>query len=226
MSALRGLLLSLLSLASLAQTQKAPAPPVPNLYIITPGVRVGPVTRDITIDALRSRFGPNAQEEEIDQGNGSLATGLVLYPADPSRRLELAWSQTEPRRVKRIRICPTAKTGPCLWRTATGIGIGTTLRQLELRNGKPFRLWMPESNGDGTLIHFDGGRLGKELALENGFHVRLVPRMDSAGHYLPKLSEEERTSFLSEEQTISTHPILKKLNPAIGEMWLDFTPKP
>jgi hypothetical protein len=46
--------------------------------------------------------------------------------------------------------------------------------------------------------------------------------MDRGGFYIPKLSEDERTAFLSEEQTVSSHPILQKLNPVIAEMWMDF----
>lgn len=210
-----------LSLPLLLWLQAAPTAPKPALpdSLIVARVRVGPVNARATQRSLRALPGTQAIEQEIETAEGAIKPALVLFPTDPTRRLEVTWSNGSPAVV---RICPHSKTFLCLWRTASGISLGTTLKRLEALNGKPFRLWMPESNGDGALISFDGGRLAKEIPESGGLHIRFSPRMDRGGFYIPKLSEDERTAFLSEEQTVSSHPILQKLNPVIAEMWMDF----
>ncbi|HEY3839763.1 MAG TPA: hypothetical protein VGL72_24495 [Bryobacteraceae bacterium] len=124
--------------------------------LIVPGVRVGPVTRASTEQSLRRFFGSLAARENVGVGasEGVLVPGLVLYPTDPARRLEITWNDEQPPHPAMISICPDSYTATCRWHTIHGIGIGTTLRELEKLNERPFGIVGWGSDGSGNLTSF------------------------------------------------------------------------
>lgn len=87
---------------------------------------------------------------------GQMVPASVLFPRDPTRRIEIVWkdpvAQRQPRFVR-------LASGPTKWRTAEGITIGTSLRELERLNGLPFRLAGFAFDGAGAVVSWKGGRL-------------------------------------------------------------------
>ena len=63
-----------------------------------------------------------------------------FFENDPGRRLEITWNHDQPPHPAMIFICRVEDNRACQWRTAQGIGIGTTLRELEKANGRPFEM--------------------------------------------------------------------------------------
>jgi hypothetical protein len=187
--------------------------------LIVPGIRVGPVTRTSTEQSLRRALGNRAVKEKIDVGEGVDEPGLVLYPNDPTRRLEITWNKDQPPHPELVFICRSEHEVACKWRTAQGIGMGTSLRELEKLNGRPFEMVGWGSDVGGNLTSFQGGRLDKELA---PLLLSLFPRIDGNGQYLPRLTDQEFSDVEGETFLRSEHPVLQKLNPYVGAMRLFF----
>jgi hypothetical protein len=194
-----------------------------NDSLIVPGVRVGPVTRTSTEQSLRQAFGRLAVRADIDVGEGVQEPVLALYPADPGRILEITWNNDQPPHPAMIFICRSEDNRACQWRTAQGIGIGTTLRELEKANGRPFEMVGWGSDVGGNLTSFQGGQLEKELRGPLGaLTLSLTPRIDRNGDYLPRLTDREFSDVEGEKFLLSSHPVLQKLNPYVGAVSLVF----
>lgn len=204
----------LLSLAYTALTQTRV-----NDDLILPGVRVGPVTRTSTEQSLRQALGRLAVKGNVDIGEGVDEPGLILYPADPTRRLEILWNEDRPAHPARVFICRSERNGDCRWRTAQGFGIGTTLRELEKANGRPFEMVGWGSDVGGNLTSFQEGRLAKLLG---AISLTLTPRIDHDGSYLPKLTAGEFDEVEGEKFLLSSHPVLQKLNPYVAALSMVF----
>ena len=190
--------------------------------LIVPGLRVGPVTRTSTEASLLRTLGKAAVKQDVDVGEGMTEPGLVIYKGDPSRTLAVVWGDDQPAHPATIFICYGGTGKRCRWHTASGIGIGTTLRDLERRNGKPFEMVVWGSDVGGNVTSFDGGKLERELKSYGVLGLTLVPRMYSQGEYIPKLTPEESEAVLGEKFVSSSNPVLQKLNPYVGSMSLDF----
>jgi hypothetical protein len=194
-----------------------------NDSLIVPGVRVGPVTRSSTEQSVRKAFGRLAVKANIEVGEGEEEPGLVLYPADPGRRLEITWNNDQPPHPAMIFICRSEDNRACQWHTAHGIGIGTTLRELEKANGRPFEMVGWGTDVGGNLTSFQGGQLEKELRGHQGaLALSLVPRIDQDGTYLPRLTNREFSDVEGEKFLLSNHPVLQKLNPYVGALSIVF----
>src|SRR5262249_44865910 len=127
----------------------------------------------------------------------------------------------EPRHPRIIFLCEFEK--PCRWRTSDGIGFGTSLKELERRNGKPFEMmgWGTNVEGysvGGDLTSFHGGPLGRQLSC---LVLTLTPQTNDKGDYVPTLSAEELAAVQGEILS-SSHPVLQKLNPRVGFMRMEF----
>ncbi len=199
--------------------------------LIVPGVRVGPVTSTSTETSLIQLLGRNAAKENVHVGEGNFEPGLVIYKNDPTRRLEVVWNRDVPAHPSYVFICPSSlgTHPPCRWRTADGIGMGTTLKELERLNGKPFKMvvWGSDVGGgvsfdSGALSVFDGS-LEREPWNRDRLFLRLEPRTDEKGNGIPKLSEEEKNEVYDGEKIVaSSNPVLQKMNPYVEEVTMRF----
>src|SRR5450631_3883453 len=117
-------------------------------WLIVPGQRVGPITAATTRADLDTLFGKdNVRDGGFDSGEIPEAA-TVVFGNDPSAALAIAWDRERP---ATIHICFGTQTGPCKWRTATGIRIGLPLLELQKINGKSFQLTGYGSDGPGTV---------------------------------------------------------------------------
>jgi hypothetical protein len=179
-------------------------------WVVVPGVRVGPITASSSEADLRTAFGDAAvHAKDIDVGEGVTEPGTDIYGAIPGKQLAVLWADPATRKhPSRVMICYTQLQGECAWRTGDGIGMKTTLKDLERRNGRPFKLLGFGWDYSGTVSSWEGGNLE---ALTKRLLLRLMP--DEAG----TASEEYRT-VLGETEYLSSNPAMQKLNPVVYAM--------
>lgn len=122
---------------------------------VIPGERVGPVTASTSEDAIREVLDAEAVvRTEVEVGEGFCYPGTVLFPGS-SERIEVTWQDTGRLSPAIVRIdVPEAP-----WRTPEGIGIGSTLRELEEANGGPFLFLGFGWDYGGRISDWQGGRL-------------------------------------------------------------------
>jgi hypothetical protein len=218
-SPLKRKLIWALALAAVTLGAQPPAPPLD--WSIVPGERVGPVIAASTEEDLRRIFGNGAVTHDlVDIGEGQTRPGTVIYKSDPSRELQILWKEREKRgRPEIVMICPRS-SGVCRWRTRDGIGMQTTLRELEQWNGRPFTLSGFEWDYSGTVTDWQGGLLKSKLEGRGRLLLRLEPVHDRTGAYVPALTEQEHAAVAGEKDILSSFPVMRKLNPRVSA--LDF----
>ena len=184
--------------------------------LIVPGLRVGPVTRTSTEAALRQSLGKDAVKGDIEIGEGSTEPGLILFNNDPTRRLAVLWNEEKPAHPGAVVICYGEVEKPCKWHTASGITRGTTLKDLERRNGKPFKLTGFGWDLGGNITSFEGGQLERELRPGEGWLGLTL------GPSAVTLTEKEGAAIDGDKVLTSTHPVLQKSNPLVVSLTLQF----
>jgi len=184
--------------------------------VIVPGLRVGPVTRTSTEQSLLRSLGKSAMKAEIDVGEGMTERGLIIYEDDPARRLAVTWDHGRPAHPALVFICYQRLNSPCRWRTASGIGIGLTLKDLERHNSRPFELTGAGTDVSGNGVSFNGGRLARELDNPK----RLLLTFDVNGPANRNISAEEYDTIQGGGVFLSSLPAFQKLNPRVIAMGL------
>jgi hypothetical protein len=200
----------LLTLALLpAAALGSPSSAAPSRLIV-PGERLGPVGPHASLDDLRLALGrSNAVPEKVLDQDGSRVPGAVLYPGDPRRRIEIAWSDTSGHRRPawaRVRGRATA------WRTPAGIRVGTSLLELEKLNGRAFTIWGFGSERAGRIRSWKGGALDDEMSEDAWVSLRLPTRATS----------REIAAVSQGGVFPSGDPSLRRLNPRVGEIVIRF----
>lgn len=169
----------------------------------------GPFAPNSTAINIAADFGQaNVITGNIMSPDGSTAPGIILLPNDPALSLEIAWkdpaNMAAPRRV--------AFTESSAW-TVNGIGIGTSLADLERANGKPFRIQGFGGNAGGVVADWRGGRLGNlgggcvlgaQLALSAGASDGAQARVSGPKVYT------------------SNDPAIRAANPSVGVFWVNY----
>jgi len=186
-------------------------------WLIVPGERVGFVTAETTDASLKALFGAsNVESVDVYLGEGFTSPGTAVYPSDTTRRIEVVWSDETRTVPKEVRLTGDSS----VWRTAEGISLGSTLREIERLNGYPFRLVGFAFDYGGTIVDCGRGRLvalGCSVADERGASkgrlmvVRLNPGVDALG-------TSEYRQVLGEREFSSGHPAMQKLNPRVYQL--------
>src|SRR5688572_22592785 len=88
-----------------------------------------------------------------------MVPGTIIYPDSPARRIEILWAdQGQRKRPVQFKI----KGRSTVWKTEKGITLGTTLKEVERLNDRPFILAGFGWDYGGMTLHSNGGRV-KEL---------------------------------------------------------------
>lgn len=129
----------------------------------------GPIKVSDTAVSLQERFSGQARWETLDGPEGSQFPGLVLWPDDPARRVEVIFSDEGQRTVSSAAVRLGSR-----WRVM-GLAIGDPLARVNEANDKPFKLWGFSWDYGGYVSDLGGGKLA---ALPGGCRVivRLAPR--------------------------------------------------
>jgi hypothetical protein len=181
---------------------------------IEPGVRMGALTRNASeLDLVRAYGGRNVRDSSITRGEGVTARGTLLYPDDPQRRVEVLWSDAGAKREP-LRIVLRGERSR--WMLPQEISLGSSLSELERRNGRPFRLSGFGWDYAGAVTSWEGGALDSLL---RGVHLYLEPRAeDRAGAAYRRLQGDRE--FDSENAD------MKRLDPRVYQITVQLGPEP
>ena len=203
-------------------TPEVSAGATPNDFLIVPGERVGPVTRTTSEADLITRLGASVVTagDTLYGPEGEEFLGTTLYKGTADA-LEVIYADTQRTKPKTITIMP--QTGneagnptPTRWRTTNGLGIGTTLNELEKRNGKPFQVWGFDWDYGGTVSNWQGGKLtqsGKQAFMSLMLGPTSTQRSAQAKSY---------ATLLGDTEFLSSLPAMQKLNPFVRKIQLTF----
>ncbi|MBN2498282.1 MAG: hypothetical protein JXR96_27065 [Deltaproteobacteria bacterium] len=197
--------------------------PDPSEWAIVPGVRVGPVRADTCHAALVEKLGPRrVRVADVPLGEGEIEQGSVLWPDDPTRRLEILW-QDRQRRCWPGRVIIRNRARH--WRTAEGIGLGTSLKQLERVNTRPFTLSGFGWDYGGTVISWQTGALdGKLKGCDPDCPPdRILVRLAPLPSRIRALARAEHEQVLGDRSISSSHPVMRKLDPRVVGLAVLFT---
>jgi len=202
-----GPLAAVLLLGSVAAQQ------APHDWLIVPGVRVGPITASSTEAGLREVFG--TRNVHTRRADAEVVTGLTstLIYSDPSKALGISWAGIHP---EAISFCFGHNEEAGAWKTSSGIRCGTTLRELEAFNGRPFTLSGYSGDRGGTVLSWDGGRLDAELG--GALKIAVAPR---GGRWRDGLSYAALAK-LNGATVQSDDATLQELNPSVYSMTFRF----
>ena len=132
-----------------------------NDWLIVPGQRVGPITASTSRADLDTLFGKDNVRDGSPDGSEAPDAATVVFGNDTSAALAVTWDKERP---STIHICFGTQTGPCKWRTASGIRIGLPLSELQKLNGKSFQLAGYGFDGQGTVTSWRHGLLEEDPA--------------------------------------------------------------
>jgi hypothetical protein len=206
----------LLALAGLFIT---PAIAQKNDWLIVPGQRVGPVTAATTRAGLDVIFGKeNVQDRNLDISEGPEAA-TVVFGDDGSAALAITWDRE---RVSTIHICFATQTGPCRWRTASGIRLGLPIQELQKLNEKAFQVSGYGSDGGGAVMSWRHGSLEEDPAACGHLVVRLTPAAELRGRSMSKGEQNLYKQVQGEKPYSSNYFPLLELNLIVSVLEMQF----
>jgi|ERR1019366_9228352 hypothetical protein len=170
-----------------------------------------------SVKSLQLEFGsPDVATDSLPLGatEGDMVPATELFPHDPRRRIAIVWHDTAGRRTPRF---VQLRHGPTDWKTPEGITIGTSLRELEQLNGRPFHLAGFAFDGSGAVTSWDGGKL---ISLSAG-SCRLVMFVNSLGRLGPA-AQRQYDQVSGDRDFSSGHPAMQALNPRVSEILLQY----
>lgn len=188
-------------------------------WLIVPGQRVGPITATTTRADLDAMFGnENVQERNLDIPEGPEAA-TVVFGNDPSAALAITWDKEH---VSTIHICFGTETGPCRWRTASGIRIGLPMRELEKLNEKAFQVGGYGSDAQGAVTNWRKGMLEEDPRACGHLVVRLSPAAEVEGRSMSKQEQSDYKALQGEKPYSSNYIPLLELNPVVSALEMQF----
>lgn len=186
-------------------------------WMIVPGFNVGQLTAGTGETDLIMIFGEeNIKRLDIQIEQGRTAPGIIVFPNQSEKRIEVIWKNTRERNEPFIIL----RGKRSIWKTEQGISLGTSLNELEKINGGPFSMLGFGWDFSGTVIDFNEGILCKSGYCDSQYEkrkitIRLTPD-DSQ-----KTDSDDYNTVLGDRVFKSDNPIMKKLNPIVCEMAVD-----
>lgn len=191
--------------ASPQTSESPPATPRPTAsddFLIKPSESFGPINAASTKESLIETFGPeNVKEETIYVGDGMEWPGMVVYPEDEEKRVEVFWWEEDPTKVQMIRI----QGDKSQWKTAEGVSLGTSVTELEELNGKPFKLLGLGWDFGGGVTDWNGGKL-------EGLNLRVEQTANDVN------TGEDEAQILGDQEVESNNSVMQKVNPRVFQI--------
>ena len=154
---------------------------------------------------LVSVFGAaNVVFGKIDGAEGMDQPATIVNGKDKARRLDFVWMDEKARKIPNV----LARAGST-WKTDDGVGVGSSLAEIEKLNGKPFKLSGFEWDYGGYVTDFNGGALATR---KGGCHLglRLEPGAGAAAKALEKVS--------GDRTLLSNNPSARAVKPVVSEI--------
>jgi len=196
----------------------APMAAQKNDWLIVPGQRVGPITAAATRAELDALFGTENVHDGRFEGGEVPEAATVIYPGDSSAALAVTWDRGRP---ASIHICFGTQTGPCRWRTASGIRIGLPIRELEKLNGKGFQAG-GFAQDRGQVVSWRKGALEEDPGACGHLVVRLSPAGVAEGRELSKGESDLLKQLQADKPYASSYLPLLELNTIVSGLELQF----
>ena len=188
-------------------------------WLIEPGIRVGPITPKSTLADLQKYFGnANVKPQKIYQAEGEAYDGVVVFPDEPGKRLEIIWKVQSGKGARTPGSVMIRGAGmeesASHWHTANGVSLGTSIQTLEALNGAPFTLAGFGWDYGGVVLSWgDQGKL-KEAFQQKGLIIRLAPSKNTPPKALEAVQGD--ASFSSD------HPGMQTARPVVQEITVVF----
>ena len=177
---------------------------------ISPGRSAGPLRTASSEADLEKRYGKAAvKPARIELGEGESTPGTVLFPGDSMRRAEIVWQDTMSRSRPARLILRGSRSE---WQVGPGISLGTSLKELERINGRPFTLAGFGWDYAGVVTEWGGGALDSALA---GVKLYLDP---GPAQY----ESRPYSQVLGDRDYPSSLPPMQELNPRVAQIFVDF----
>jgi hypothetical protein len=151
----------------------------------------------------------NVAFQRVDTGGGDKIGATVIYPKDPTRRLEVIWTDHKARaKPSTVRV-----NGKSQWAIDNGLRIGASITEVEALNRKPFRLYGFGWELGGVMLDWLDGALSR---LPGGCSVQIRfgitdQQQPTAGH--PAFGENE---------LVSSNTAVRALAPTVLEFALSY----
>ncbi|QJD80232.1 hypothetical protein [Spirosoma rhododendri] len=199
-----------------------------NDFRIVPGQRAGLIHYSTSESELLRLLGASVVTtgDTVYGAEGEVFIGTTLYKgtADEAQILYRDSSQRQHPELVLIRPTLTDIDGnllpnpkPTRWTTADGLRIGTTLHELERRNGKPFRLWGFGWDYGGNVSDWQGGRLEKGGRSLLAMTLGPPPTMTSA-------QQKDYEAVMGDGEFMSSLAPLQRLDPVVQVMQVTLEP--
>ena len=180
---------------------------------IIPGERIGLVNRtEAEIDLQMGYGARNVRQSAIQLGEGETASGTVVFPDDSTQRIEVLWHDTQQRRYPAAAILSGEKSQ---WQLPGGITLGTTLHDLEQRNGRPFLLAGFGWDYAGAVLSWNGGALDSVLGMNTRLYLTPPSAPNGDSLYAQAMGDRPFSS--------SSHP-MRAMNPRVHRIRVEFPP--
>ena len=144
-------------------TKNVGAPPaVAPKWLCVPGKQVGLIKNTSTeADIIQAYGKENVLRRTIGLGEGETAEGTVVFP-DTDNEIIIEWVKSKAfQKPAKIRM----EKANGSWKTGQGIGVGTTLAQLQAINGKDFKFAGFEWDYSGIANNWQGGNIDKQITV-------------------------------------------------------------
>ncbi|MFO1235052.1 MAG: hypothetical protein U1E47_08390 [Rivihabitans pingtungensis] len=201
------LTLSLALAAPAGASTPAPSAPTQRLnWQIQPGRSLALIALDSSEASLIERFGAfNVQPAQIKLDAGEPYPASVLFPRDANKRIALVWRDS----VKRSGVAVAVVRGErSFWTLPGGLGLGSTVAELEKRNGRSLLLTGLGPAHTGQIVGWNNGALDASLA-----RVSLL-----LGDYNYALLSAPARQQVLVGPYLSSLRAVQLLNPAVVEM--------
>jgi len=202
------LLLGFLPVIQIMEAQSA------DPWLIVPSGQGSVITSHTTRKDLVQAYGTaNVVDQDVDVGEGETQPGTVIFPKDPERLIEILWKDPDKKTLPASAQLSGAKSR---WKTAHSISLGTSLKDLERLNGRPFKLTGFGWDYSGTVTSWENGSLAAAFA---GGHGRVIIRLDSP---TSESADKDVDQVLGDRDFPSNHPVMQKLNPTAYQIIVMF----
>jgi len=162
---------------------------------------------------LIARFGAeNVASAQVIGSDDGPQEGTVVFPATADATLQILWLD---RKSKRYPSWIRVQGEHSRWRTPNGLTLGTDLLTVERANRRPFRLAGFQTERQGAVISWAGGRL--ETSSTDGCSVTttMQPRYDGTADF--GLMHQVRSG----REYSSGHPAMQQLNPRVVSLVIE-----
>ena len=218
-------LFSIALVAALSLASRTASAQSTNDWLVLPGVRVGPITRATTRADLVGIFGPqNVADQDIALSDAGPEPGTLVYKERPGDSIAIPWGRDKPaQRIQFLVLCPPElhdSRKPCRWHTRENIRFGTTLKELERLNGRPFTVLGFAWDYEGTVTSWNGGVLEKRLNVPcGGLGIRVNGPL---GDHPDPTAVALMKQLSGDKPFSSSDKAMQKLNPQVTWMNVRF----